>query len=135
MKFSMTIIPLFMNNQLFYIPYPKLISISKRLAHHHPSLSAKRYRDPAARARAPRTFFSDVPPPHTSRRAAERRRASASSAPPLPPCLPRRLASHRSPASLRRSWPRGFFSVAGYAREEGGGAAARGSRRSGVHPA
>ncbi|XP_021313746.1 uncharacterized protein LOC110434218 isoform X2 [Sorghum bicolor] len=69
-----------------------------------------------------------------------RRRASASSAPPLPPCLLRirlssaRLTSHRSPASLCRSWPLAFFFVAGYACEEGGGAAARGSRCSGVRP-
>ena len=52
-----------------------------------------------------------------------------------PPRLPRRLASHRRPASLRRSWLPGSFSVVGYAREEGEGAAARGSRGSGVHPA
>jgi len=66
-----------------------------------------------------------APPPHTSRPVAERRRASASSAPPLL----RRLASHRRPASLRRSWPPGFFSVAGYAREEGGAAARRSRSR------
>ena len=49
---------------------------------------------------------------------------SASSAPPLSHCLPHRLPLHRSPTSLRRSWPLAFFSDAGYTREEEGGPAA-----------